>query len=268
MMMFASDLDRTLIYSDRALSEFGHAGKDGLVGVERKGGQAVAFMTKKAHKALKEISGQMLFVPVTTRTLDQYKRVFIFQENMPVTYAVTSNGANIFYHGKSLPEWDTAVQQRLKNECALIEDMIAASKAYELNGSLKKADNLFFYYILSDQLTTEEKNRMSKIAESNGWRVSLQGKKLYFVPNPVCKGEAVKFIKEREGIHSIFGAGDSLLDHDFLKVCDFPYVPNHGELAKDKTRSLSYHISQNTGVKAGEEILSAILGSIKKKQRI
>lgn len=88
MRMFASDLDRTLIYSNKALADFGQSGED-LIGVERKDGREIAFMTQEARSLLKEISAQMLFVPVTTRTYEQYKRIFIFR--MSLTFLTLSH---------------------------------------------------------------------------------------------------------------------------------------------------------------------------------
>ncbi len=262
MMMFASDLDRTLIYSERALSELGNDEMDRLIGAERKAGREIAFMTQRAYQMLMEVSSKMHFVPVTTRTYEQYERVFILQKGLPFSYAVTSNGANIHFQGRPLDDWTSTVQNRLRSECANLEDMVGKLKEYELDGSLKIADNLFFYYILNKVITSKEKKVLCRIAESSGWRISLQGRKLYFMPAPICKGEAVKFIKEREGINTVFGAGDSVLDHDFLKFCDYPYVPKHGELAKYESLCHPYKISNNRGVMAGEEILAEILSNI------
>lgn len=264
MRMFASDLDRTLIYSNKALADFGQSGED-LIGVERKDGREIAFMTQEARSLLKEISAQMLFVPVTTRTYEQYKRIFIFQDVLNIPYTVTSNGANIHYYGKPLEEWSVIVRKRLKAECALLEEMMVRSQSLELNGKIKMAENLFFYYILEEKLTAEAKKAMADLAESFGWRISHQGRKLYFMPNPICKGEAVKFIQEREDINMIIGAGDSMLDHDFLKYCDYAYVPSHGELAAEKSISSPYLITANIGTAAGEEILNNILNNMKER---
>ncbi|EFV77717.1 hypothetical protein HMPREF1013_01971 [Bacillus sp. 2_A_57_CT2] len=264
MRMFASDLDRTLIYSNKALADFGQTGEKNLIGVERKDGREVAFMTNEGLLMLKRVSAQMLFVPVTTRTYEQYKRIFIFQDDqLNIPYTVTSNGANIHYHGKPLEEWSVIVRKRLKAECALLEEMMDRSQSLELNGKIKTAENLFFYYILNEHITTAAKEEIVRLTESYGWRISLQGRKLYFMPNPICKGEAVKFIKNREEIKIVFGAGDSVLDHDFLKFCDFPYVPNHGELAANPALSHPYLISNNIGAAAGEEILNDVLNNIK-----
>ncbi|HJV17288.1 MAG TPA: hypothetical protein VJ546_07900, partial [Bacillales bacterium] len=67
-MIFATDLDRTLIYSNRALEEFGAPEKSALLPVEKKDEKWISFMTKASFDLLKEIYNRFLFIPVTTRT--------------------------------------------------------------------------------------------------------------------------------------------------------------------------------------------------------
>ncbi|WP_102274857.1 HAD family hydrolase [Cytobacillus massiliigabonensis] len=265
MMMFASDLDRTLIYSNRALADFKQHTISDLIAVELKDAQEVAFMTNNAYSLLKELAASLLFIPVTTRTYEQYKRVFIFTESFHLKYAVTSNGATIIYNGLPLQEWRETVQKRLENECVPFQKMMEEMFRLPINGTLKKVENLFFYYLLEEPLTLETKNRIQKMADRNGWRISIQGRKLYLMPKPVCKGEAVKFIKEREGIQTVFGAGDSILDNDFLKLCDYAYVPSHGELKNEGIGRSNYLFTAHQGVLAGEEILHSILNTVTEK---
>lgn len=256
--MFASDLDRTLIYSKRALAAFNQTAFSNLCCVERKDGEEVAFMTKKARELLQAISKHCLFVPVTTRTYEQFSRIFLFSSDVPLTYAVTSNGANIYYKGERVLEWQEIVRNRLEKECLPIEKMISLVQKLNIIGKLKLAEGLFFYYILKEGISFETINIVRLLAREHGWRVSIQGRKLYFVPKPVCKGEAIKFIRKKQQIQTLFGAGDSILDDDFLKLCDFSYVPSHGELGKDIKLENSYKLSKKTGVLAGEEILDNI----------
>ncbi|QED48328.1 hypothetical protein [Cytobacillus dafuensis] len=258
MLMFASDLDRTLIYSERALTEFRQIENDDLIGVERKDEQDVAFMSKKSFESLLEITKKMLFVPVTTRTSVQYNRIHILTETIPLTYAVTSNGANIFHNGAPLLEWNRHVRKRLEIECASLAEMTAVIKTYNIEGLLKIADNLFFYFLLEKGIDLDTVKSIKEMASKYGWRISIQGRKLYFMPMPISKGEAVKFIKARESINTAFGAGDSLLDDDFLRQCDYSFVPSHGELAKEENINKQYIITKKWGVKAGEEILLEI----------
>ena len=263
LMMFASDLDRTLIYSKRALAEFNHHDFSSLTCVERKDNKEIAFMTKNAKELLKAITNHCLFVPVTTRTYEQFSRIFMFSNEIPLTYAVTSNGANIFYKGKRVIEWQEIVQNRLEKECLAIDKMISKVQDQKINGTLKIAEKLFFYYILNEVISLETIQHLRLIASLHGWRVSIQGRKLYFVPKPVCKGEAIKYIRKEHCIQTIFGAGDSILDYDFLKICDFSYVPTHGELGKEMKLGDGFNYSQKNGVLAGEEILNEIANRLR-----
>ena len=258
MKMFASDLDRTLIYSKRALADFNQTEMDDLVGVEFKADQEAAFMTRKSVEILKSIAENMLFVPVTTRTFEQFNRVSLISKALPLTYAITSNGANIIYNGAPLHEWKLLIEERLSNECLPLHELLEKVKGSHLKGKIKIAEELFFYYILEESPHADTVKWLKEMAMESGWRTSIQGRKLYFMPNPICKGEAVKYIKEREGVTAVYGAGDSLLDHDFLKACDFSYVPSHGEIADENNEEFPYTFTKNRGVMAGEEILSEI----------
>lgn len=260
-MIIASDLDRTLIYSQRALEDLdGLNDFQTLKPVEKKDGKWIAFMTIPSFEILQNLGKHHFFVPVTTRTTEQYNRVKIFQDEISVLYAVTSNGAHILYKGRPDDEWKKRIDQKLQHECILQAELIIRleKEGFHFKGQLKQAENLFFYYILENRISSEFKQVINDMVFSFGWRVSQQGKKLYFIPKCINKGSAIEFIREREGIQTVVGAGDSLLDKDFLQHCQTRFVPVHGELALEKSLS-GYNITMNSGVHAGEEILSSIL---------
>lgn len=263
--MFATDLDRTIIYSKKALEDLGPALNEQMYAVEKKADSEIAFMTKKAFGILKEISQELLLVPVTTRTTSQFKRIFIFEDQVPVRYAITFNGAEILYEGEPLPDWRDSISDRLKQESSSLEELqdILQKDLYQVNGDLKSAEGLFLYYLLEERLSANQVQEFKRAASSYGWRISYQGRKLYFMPNPISKGEAVSFVKEREGIHTLIGAGDSLLDEDFLVKCDHSFIPAHGELAGDHGL-MTYISTKNRGAYAGEEILESINMFLKK----
>ncbi|MBN6888558.1 hydroxymethylpyrimidine pyrophosphatase-like HAD family hydrolase [Cytobacillus horneckiae] len=253
--LFAADLDRTLIYSKRAIAEFNEDKHAFLTPVEYKDGQVMAYMTNKSIEALHHLAKEALFVPVTTRTPEQFNRINL---RVPLKYAITTNGANIFYKGDILKEWQETVINRMKKESASIQEIKLAVQPLTINGRQKDADDLFFYYLLDERLAEHQLEEASSMANNIGWRTSLQGRKLYFIPYSVSKGEAVNFIKERENIDISFGAGDSLLDHDFLKACDFSFVPSHGELANHPHLNKAYQLTNEKGFKATEEMLGRI----------
>ncbi|WML45013.1 hypothetical protein [Neobacillus sp. PS3-40] len=259
-MIFASDLDRTLIYSKRALVEFGLSKTTERIPVECKDGQWISFMTASSYSILKEICSRFLFVPVTTRTTEQFKRIFIFKKDIPITYAITSNGGHILYKGEELEEWSEILSARLQWETSTIKELqfFLQKERFHLDGVVKQAESLFFYFILESSPSRFELNRISNAVSSFGWRISLQGRKLYFIPKAINKGDALEFICRKEGRVAMAGAGDSNLDWDFLKHCRNRIVPIHGELASKESLD-TYSVTSNRGILAGEEILQKSL---------
>jgi hydroxymethylpyrimidine pyrophosphatase-like HAD family hydrolase len=265
-MITASDLDRTLMYSNRAIEEFGLPENIALKPVERNQGNWTGYMTEASFNMLKEVSQHSLFIPVTTRTTEQFKRFVIFKKEIPLTYAITTNGAQILYEGEPLKEWSEQISIQLKHENAPEEDLHSAIKnaGITLDGKRKHAEKLFFYYLLNSLPTPSELVEVRELTANYGWKVSLQGRKLYFIPNAISKGKALEFICNREGMEAMAGAGDSILDWDFLKNCRYRFVPRHGELLKVKGPA-DITLTNQLGVCAGEEILQLFLKEISLK---
>lgn len=255
-MIFASDLDRTLVYSKRAIEDLGNDDQFVLKPVEKKDDNWVAYMIESSYSALKELARTSLFIPVTTRTTEQFNRFHIFKDDIPIKYAITSNGANILYQGKLLTEWSTHIINRMTEESVTQEVMLTKLKkeGFIFDGQMKQAENLFFYFILNSLPPASDLQVIQEVAVLNGWRISLQGRKLYFIPRAISKGDALEFISKREGMKVMAGAGDSILDWDFLRNCHYRFVPAHGELARVSGTN-DYTLTKNQGVGAGEEII-------------
>ena len=262
-MITASDLDRTLMYSNRAIEEFGIP--EGLVlkPVEMIKGKWAGYMTEAAFTILREVNQNSLFIPVTTRTTEQFKRFVIFEKEIPLTYAITANRAHILYNGEPLKEWSEHLIIQLKIGCAPEEELLSALKraGITLDGERKQAENLFFYFILNCLPTPSELTEIRGLTANYGWKMSLQGRKLYFIPTAISKGKALEFICNREGMEAMAGAGDSVLDWDFIKNCRYRFVPSHGELLKVRGPA-DITLTDQLGVAAGEEILQHFLKAL------
>ncbi|WP_066384794.1 HAD family hydrolase [Neobacillus mesonae] len=259
-MIFASDLDRTLMYSERALEELGGRDSRTLKPVELNDDRWVGFMTEQAFTVLKQLSEEILFIPVTTRTTEQFNRFIIFQNEIQLQYAVTTNGAKILYRGMLLEEWSAHISSVMKSESVPMAELFALLKREGIyfTGKLRQVENLFFYYTLTALPASFNKSTIEAFVSMYGWRVSLQGRKLYFIPKAISKGAALAYICQREGISRIAGAGDSVLDWDFLQKCEYRFVPNHGELA-NMHGNAAFTVIGQPGVMAGEEILNQIV---------
>ncbi|MDE7294517.1 MAG: HAD family hydrolase, partial [Oscillospiraceae bacterium] len=67
-MIFLSDLDNTLIFSYKKMSP------DNLC-VETKEGKKLSYMTHEGGRLFREMTEKMRFIPITTRSVEQYSRI-------------------------------------------------------------------------------------------------------------------------------------------------------------------------------------------------
>ena len=99
-IVFASDLDNTLLYSRSHKRE-------GDICVEHIKGRAHGFMTPLAIERLREVSQKVRLIPVTTRSVEQYRRIE-WPEGTAPEYAVTTNGAVLLHGGEVDAAWREA----------------------------------------------------------------------------------------------------------------------------------------------------------------
>lgn len=260
-MIFASDLDRTLIYSKRAfLLENGQNPKAELI--ETLEGKEISFMTDRAIRQLQEVAEKVTFIPVTTRTTEQFNRISVFSERVKHEYAVTSNGANVLKGGKLDEDWGGYISRSLANDCLSGSEVLKTFKEIAHEDWVlrtKQAEDFFLYSIIDTEKTpADELLEFEKWLSEQNWRLSLQGRKLYFVPNTVCKAAAVNYIKELTGKTKVLAAGDSKLDLPMLEAADHAICPGHGELF-ERLGSSQIAITRSRGIMASEEILDWVM---------
>lgn len=258
-MLYASDLDRTLIYSSKLIHE-NIFDESNIKIVENLDGKPISYMTHEAIKMLRDIESKLLFVPVTTRTKEQYDRISIFKE-LDLKYAVVANGGVILENGIENLEWKKDIKKKIKANCIHMDDAIKEFENIKNEWvlKLKAVEDLFFYCIIDEQNVPEEKLKLyvSWMKDRN-WVTSRQGRKLYFIPKYVSKGAAVEYIASKEGIEKIVSSGDSLLDLTMSDVSDKFIVPKHGgicEAVDGETECMSYTTIE--GIQAAEEILKS-----------
>ncbi|RFU69028.1 haloacid dehalogenase [Peribacillus saganii] len=265
-MIFASDLDQTLIYSRRAFRLKEGEAEPEITLVETYEEREISFMSNKAIDLLKEVNSKMMFLPVTTRTMEQFMRIAIFQKEIIPSLAVTSNGGNILVNGKADEDWKQHIETKINESSLASEDLLKSFSRLAREDwvlSQRTADELFHYCIVQRDLAPlDELADFRKEIEGQGWRMSLQGRKLYLVPESVNKWDAVAYVKEKMGKTFVAAAGDSLLDLCMLEVADFAIAPLHGELA-ETSLNLGRHIrrTRRQGIQAAEDILEAVLSS-------
>ncbi|HWU20523.1 MAG TPA: HAD family hydrolase [Nocardioides sp.] len=251
--LVALDLDRTLIYSA--------AGGGGLPGarlVETYDGAPASWMTENAWHRLAELMDRAEVVTVTTRSTEQYQRI-----RLPRTpaYALCSNGGTLLVEGVPDRGWRDRSLAIAAGAAPLSEvrcglDEVADASWVRL---VRDVEGLFCYLVAQSREAIPP-DWLAGLAESAGplgWTTSLQGRKVYLVPQGVDKASGVRRLRERLGdlVTTTLAAGDSLLDAGMLVAADRAIRPAHGELHDTGWSSDGVDVTVGAGIAAGEEIV-------------
>ncbi|NOU99650.1 HAD family hydrolase [Paenibacillus planticolens] len=261
-MIFASDLDQTLIYSqpeDRA-TELGSR----ILIAELIDGKVRSYMSANSYHRLQSLMKELTFIPVTTRTLKQYDRIHLISQMLQPAYAVTSNGGNIVLNGQPDPEWHRAILARVQDSSVHVEEVRKLMDQVLHSDwviSSTYCDDLFFSHIVErDKIPQLEMRELSEELQRLGWTTSIQGRKVYIVPKAVNKRDAVAHLKQIIGDEKIVASGDSLLDQILLDFADYSLAPRHGELFRQEQLqgTGAYTFTEESGIFATDEIIEYV----------
>lgn len=263
--LVACDLDRTLIYSKSALWLPG-LDKDApaMVVAEVYDGAPLSYMTRTAQELLCALKDAATFVPATTRTQAQYERVQI--PGPTPEYAITSNGGVLLHYGVPDAAWNAQLSALMTAGCAPLESIEAFLSRPEFSAwilRLRRAEDLFAYAIVDrEAMPAGFLNDLAELCARGGWTVSVQGRKLYCVPAPINKADALAEVARRTGAETVIAAGDSLLDQGMLEQADVAFRPLHGELHDAGFAAGNLRLTSLRGILAGEEIVREILAVV------
>lgn len=257
-VMVACDLDQTLIYSANSMAlQCSDGSAPAMVVAEVYEGAPLSFMTRTAWDVLERLVHETIFVPVTARTVQQFRRVNI--PGRDTGYAVTTNGAVLLHNGVPDSGWTHLTQNAVADNCAplgeIYERLLGPTKpAAILRGRV--AEETFVYSIVKrDELSVDYLDELTAWCQERGWKTSLQGRKLYCVPSPVTKEAALAEVRRRHPVDMLVAAGDSKLDAGILQLADVAIRPAHGELDQAPFFLSHLAVTSSSGIMAGEEIL-------------
>ncbi|MEX6587103.1 HAD hydrolase family protein [Paraclostridium bifermentans] len=255
-MIIFSDLDRSVIYSNKFLDT-----DIEYESIEIYNGKEISYISIDTIKHIKKIQEDGLFIPTTTRTVEQFQRINFTSKNMEFDWAITSNGGNILKHNKVFEDWRNEVEKILQKVFP-IEKMVSDFEKYiKLPGitNFKIAENLFFYIVVDwNYFEVSMIEEYTSLLGSKGWIFYISGRKIYFLPKDISKENAISYLANYIGVKKFSVIGDSTMDLGMLNIGATSYVLKHGDL-------LNYDIDKRIivsnfeGMMGSEEVLSNII---------
>ena len=209
-VLFACDLDNTLIHSHKKF-------RDGDICVEHYDGREQSFISPRALALLKEVAAQILFVPVTTRSIAQYRRIFWAGDFRP-RYAVVANGAYLL-DGERQENFLRDVVAPHVDELQNLREKFSTDERFNI---CRIVDESFLFLRCRDDVDA------ATIFFDTRLTAQHTGKKIYLFPPALNKGNALKKLAKKFAAEKIFAAGDSEIDLPMLELADVAFYPFSG----------------------------------------
>jgi hydroxymethylpyrimidine pyrophosphatase-like HAD family hydrolase len=266
-VLVATDLDGTVLFSDRAMGTDRPA-PERLRPIDVVGDHIYAYMTDTVVDGWTRLAHDGAVLPATTRSVDQYTRLQL--PGRAPRYAVVCNGARILVDGSSDPDWERRVRTALRGaapyteverQCSQWRDQHAfASSPHSATNQrlqLRSVEDFFVYFTVTvrEDWLVAFAGEVASWCTAHGWRASLQGRKLYVLPEVLDKATAVAEVAARTGAGRVVAGGDSLLDEGMLRSADAAIRPAHGELAVTGYTAPNCRTTAGRGAAAGDEIM-------------
>jgi len=214
-LLFASDLDNTLIYSRRH-------GIPGGVCVETLHGAQQSFLSPRTRDLLEQVCRKAALVPVTTRSVEQYLRL-AWPPGCAPRYAVAANGAVLLKDGVRVPGWREESEEELRAWREVMLSLMPEFSDPDRYPRCRVVDEAYLFVLCADEAQAVDGARV--YAGLNGLTAAASGRKLYFFPPLVNKGRALARLKERFAPAVTVSAGDSVIDLPMLCEADVAVVP-------------------------------------------
>ncbi len=213
--MLFTDLDGTLIFSAKRK-------QDGDLIIEYKDGEPISCIT--ARQA--ELFPKLRYVfPVTTRSIEQYKRIEFAKFGFKPVYALCDNGGTLLINGEPDIEWllwSGAVYAECEREMKAFRELLERDP--DRSFEIRLVDGLFLF------TKSNSPEKTLKYIRENGKGELCEcfhtGAKVYVTPKKLNKGAAVKRLAKRIGLSEFAAAGDSLMDLSMLNAANFAIYPD------------------------------------------
>ena len=231
MYIFNSDLDNTLVYSYKH-----NIGSD-KINVEIYNDREISYITKRTSMLLNSVTKIITFVPTTTRTVEQYKRINL---GIPKPkYALVCNGGILLEHGVKDFNWyqeSKLLVSDCKGELQKAQKILA--KDENRNFEIRNIEQLFLFTksLQPEKTTAQLQSNLNLLLVD----VLSHGAKVYVIPKKLNKGTAMKRFKKKVTADIVIAAGDSEFDVPMFQEADFALAPKELQSEHIRNKNLQY----------------------------
>lgn len=250
-MIYASDMDRTLVFSKKNFTFDDSLDKTIFESVD---GSTGTFMTKRTLSGLRKLSERCHFVPITARNQVKYDQLGLTELGIRIEYAVIANGAVVLHNGERDVEWDRIIDARkAKYSYEFVREHLA-----EHFSDVRYIENDLGFEIYSVGLreSFEELFR-----EFDGLHIVEDHSKTFLVYESVSKLAALEYVKRKLNDTYVVTSGDSILDLPMVLNSDVGIVPLTGNLAsfRDQFDGVkSVHVIEDSTERSSEKLIEIV----------
>ena len=257
-VIYATDLDRTVIFSERFVTEQHPVSLDKL-SVSEETSSMRSYVLNEYIDKLKYLldNRDIKFIPVTSRSIAEYKRVKLAEFS---DYAIVTNGCHILFKGKIYEPYERFVKENLINfENFQKNAIMAVMGITKLEKEPKIIDDAYVFAKVNDPNEDTSKQLKEFNTSNEDILIERNGRKLYATPKNINKGTALMWLinhlkvnrinteKNNEDNIKIIASGDSIMDASFIKYADVKIVPQHGDILKEHLDFLNDSIVVSNG---------------------
>ncbi len=228
-ILFACDLDNTLIHSFRYKRDFD-------VCIEWIDGKEQGYMSPRAIELLRAVQDRVELLPITTRSVEQYKRI-VWPTGCVPSRAITTNGAILLQNGEPDAEWQQTFQRLVHpvyNDLEALRDRLLLQE--ETYSRVRMVNDMYLFAYCREGVDADACAAEHALP---GMQVLVARRKLYFFPLGMDKGSALARIRACRSQDSavdpvyaeVVAAGDSSIDLPMLRQADLALVPT-GDMAE------------------------------------
>lgn len=234
-ILYATDLDRTIIFSGRFMTEFQTTAEYDIAEKRdwEKDEGVISYISIELRNKLIELNNNpnVEIVPVTTRSLEEYNRINL---GFKPKYAIIDCGGTILKNGEPMGEWENFV----KSQIDAMEMLDIALDMQELKSkhsdrNIKCIDNKFLFTKVTDP-ELFDKECEAFVLRYPKFNFFRQRNKVYVIPTAFSKVVSVRWLQNKLEVNKLVACGDSELDLPMLAIADFAVVPGHGSLVTEK----------------------------------